>query len=101
MKNLNVFKRISDLEITQLHMEVVLKTVRADIDLLKAIICRQTTQIALLQTEATPVPKMKRGPKPKGVKTKEALDKAVENKRAYAKAYYAKKKAERAAKDAA
>lgn len=103
MTNLNIFKRISDLEITQLHMEVVLKTARADIETLKAIICRQTKQIAVLQTEATPVPKPAAKPaaKPKAVKTKAALNSTRAKKSAYARAYYAKKKAERAAKDAA
>ena len=105
MTNLNIFRRLNELETANLHLQVMLKSTRADIDSLKTIICRQTTQIAVLQTEAMPVPKpaAKPSPKPKtkAVRTKAALNSIRAKRSAYARAYYAKKKAERAAKDAA
>ncbi len=75
MKNLNVFRRLDELELDNLYLRTVLKNTRADIESLKALL----------------------RPSPKAVKSEDALDKAAERKRAYARAYYAKKRAEKAA----
>jgi len=82
MKNLNVFRRLDELETQQLHMQVVLKVARAEIESLKAVLRLRS------EPKAAPAPAVK------AVKSEDALDKAVERKRAYARAYYAKKKAE-------
>ena len=95
MKNLNVFRRLDELETQQLHMQVVLKVARAEIDTLKNAAQVHHAHLVAL----TPKPKAKPGPTPglKAVKSEDALDKAAERKRAYARAYYAKKRAEKAA----
>jgi hypothetical protein len=87
MKNLNVFRRLDELETDNLYLRTMLKNLRMEVDRLKALMHLQVK------------PKAKPGPKPglKAVKSKETLDKAAEKKRAYAKAYYAKKKAEKLA----
>ncbi len=85
MKNLNVFRRLDELETQQLHMQVVLKVARAEIESLKAVLRLRS------EPKAAPAPEVK------AVKTKETLDKAAEKKRAYARAYYAKKRAAKAA----
>ena len=95
MKNINVFRRLDELETANLHLQVMLKNVRYDIDNLKNAAQVHHEHLVAL----TPKPKAKPGPKPKpkAIKTKAALEKAMEKKRAYAKAYYAKKQAEKAA----
>jgi hypothetical protein len=87
MTNLNVFRRLDELETANLHLQVMLKSARHEIECLKALMHLQVK------------PKAKPGPKPglKAVKSKEKLDKAAEKKRAYARAYYAKKRAAKAA----
>lgn len=97
MKNINVFRRLDELETDNLYLRTLLKNVRYDIDNLKDAAAVHHAHLAAL----TPKPKAKPGPKPKpkAVKTNAALEKAMEKKRAYAKAYYAKKRA--AAKAAA
>ena len=87
MKNLNVFRRLDELETDNLYLRTMLKNLRMEVDRLKAARAPEVKQ------------KAKPGPKPglKAVKSKETLDKAAEKKRAYAKAYYAKKKAEKLA----
>ncbi len=87
MKNLNVFRRLDELETQQLHMQVVLKSARHEIECLKALMRLQ------VKPKAAPTPEVK------AVKTKEALEKTAEKKREYARRYYAKKRA--AAKAAA
>ena len=105
MKNINVFRRLDELETANLHLQVMLKNVRADIESLKTVIYHQTKQIAGLQTEAMPVPAAKavktktKAVKPKAVKTKDALESTRAKKAAYARKYYAQKRA--AAKAAA
>ncbi len=89
MKNINVFRRLDELETDNLYLRTLLKNARAEIDNLKNAVQVHHAHLAAL----TPKPKMKRGPKPKAVKTNAALEKAMEKKRAYAKAYYAKKRA--------
>lgn len=93
MKNINVFRRLNELETDNLYLRTLLKSTRAEIDNLKnAVQVHHAHLIGLI-----PKPRMKRGPKPKAIKTKAALEKAMEKKRAYAKAYYAKKRAAKAA----
>ena len=85
MKNLNVFRRLDELESANLHLNVMLQEARRGIE--------------RLQKMTAPKPKAKPGPKPgpKAVRTKAALNAMAEKKREYARRYYAKKKAERAA----
>ena len=85
MKNLNVFRRLDELETQQLHMQVVLKVARAEIESLKAVLRLRSA------------PKAAPAPEVKAVKTKEALEKTAEKKREYARRYYAKKRAAKAA----
>ena len=85
MKNLNVFRRLDELETQQLHMQVVLKVARAEIESLKAVLRLQ------VKPKAAPAPEVK------AVKSEDALEKTAERKRAYARAYAAKKRAEKAA----
>ena len=70
MRNLNVFRRLDELETANLHLQVMLKSARMDIE--------------RLQKETT-------------LNTMDALNAALQKKREYARRYYAKKKAERAA----
>jgi hypothetical protein len=70
MKNLNVFRRLDELETQQLHMQVLLREARSDIERLQ---------------------------KETALNTMDALNAALQKKREYARKYYAKKKAERAA----
>lgn len=85
IKNLNIFRRLDELETSNLHLQVLLQGARRDIE--------------HLQKMTAPKPKAKPGPKPgfKAVRTKEALEKAAAKKREYARRYYAKKKAAKAA----
>ena len=69
MKNLNVFRRLDELETANLHLQVQLQEARRDIERLQ---------------------------KETALKTKDALNAALEKKREYARRYYAKTKAERA-----
>lgn len=85
MKNLNVFRRLDELETANLHLQVLLQGARRDIERLQ--------KMTAPKPKAKPVPV----PVPKAVRTKEALNKVAEKKREYARRYYAKKKAERAA----
>ena len=87
MKNINVFRRLDELETANLHLQVMLKSARHEIECLKALMRLQVK------------PKAKPGPKPglKAVKTTDALESTRAKKAAYARTYYAKKKAERAA----
>jgi len=90
IKNLNVFRRLDELETANLHLQVMLKSVRMEVNNLKK------------QLAATPAPvafKIKPGPKPKAVKPMETLESTRAKKAAYARTYYAKKRA--AAKAAA
>ena len=95
MTNLNIFRRLNELETANLHLQVMLKSARAEIETIKNIVYHQTKQIAGLQTEAMPVPAAKAvKTKPKAVKTKAELESTRAKKAAYARKYYAKKKAE-------
>jgi len=85
MKRLNVLRRLDELETANLHLQVLLQGARRDIECLKALMRLQ------VKPKAAPTPEVK------AVRTKEALEKTAEKKREYARRYYAKKKAERAA----
>jgi len=85
MRNLNVFRRLDELETANLHLQVLLQGARRDIERLPKTTAPKPT--------AKPAPK----PAPKAATTKEVLEKTAEKKREYARRYYAKKKAARAA----
>ncbi len=87
MTNLNVFRRLDEIETDNLYLRTLLKNARHEIECLKALMHLQVK------------PKAKPGPKPgpKAAKSKEALEKTAERKREYARRYYAKKRAEKAA----
>lgn len=92
MKNLNVFRRLDELETANLHLQVMLKSARADIKTLQAETRNLTLGVLRVDKEARPKPKAKPGPKPKP-----KVVKASEKRREYARKYYAKKKAEKLA----
>ncbi len=80
MKNINVFRRLDELETANLHLQVMLKSVRHEIECLKALMHLQVKPKAVK-------------PKPKAVKTTDALESTRAKKAAYARTYYAKKRA--------
>ena len=83
MKNLNVFRRLDELETANMHLQVMLKSTRLELTALKS-------GVSILHSAVRLKPKAKPGPKPKVVK-------ASEKRREYARRYYAKKKAEKLA----
>lgn len=84
MKNINVFRRLDELETANLHLQVMLKSARHEIECLKALMRLQVKAVK---------------PGLKAVKTTDALESTRAKKAAYARTYYAKKRA--AAKAAA
>ena len=82
--NWNLFERMRKLELDNLHLTVMLKSARVEIDTLKKITNQQTRWLLALQST-------------KGGVTPEKKRITPEKKRAYARKYYAKKKAEREA----
>ena len=94
MKRLNVFRRLDELETANLHLQVMLKSVRVDIDNLKKIVEFQSKWLTSLQSTVTPKPKAE--PKTKKL-TKVQAEAVRAVKAAYARKYYAKKKAAKAA----
>jgi predicted rRNA methylase YqxC with S4 and FtsJ domains len=76
MKNLNIFRRLDELETANMHLQVMLKSARADI---------KNLQIKMDKT-ATPKPEPK-------VKTTKQILKQQE----YSRKYYFKKKAQKLA----
>ena len=102
MKRLNVFRRLDELETQNLHMQVMLKSARADIKTLQAETRNLTLGVLRVDKEAqpTPVPKPEAAPaaKPKPKKRKPYTTEAKRKKnREYARKYYAKKRAEKLA----
>lgn len=87
--NWNFFKRIDKIELDNLHLNVLLKGARADIEILKKIVIKQTQ---CLQSLATPKPKAVPKAVPKAAPTKRQM-KTTEKQREYSRRYYAKKKA--------
>jgi len=90
IKNLNVFRRLDKMDMDHIHTQVLLKKALADIDTLKRITKEQTQWLTSLQSTVAPKP---RTTKRKPYKTETVREKA----RVYARAHYAKKKAEREA----
>ena len=88
IKNLNIFRRLNELETDNLYLRTLLKSTRAELATLR-------DAVEILHNWVRPKPKAKPGPK--AVRTKEALEKTAEKKREYARRYYAKKKAAKAA----
>ena len=102
MKRLNVFRRLDELETQNLHLQVMLKSARADIKTLQAETRNLTLGVLRVDKEAqpTPVPKPEAAPaaKPKPKKRKPYTTEAKRKKnREYARKYYAKKRAEKLA----
>ena len=90
IKRLNVFRRLDELETANLHLQVMLKSVRLELTALKS-------GVTILHTAIRPKPKAAPKPAPKAVRTKAALNAVAEKRREYARKYYAKKKAEKMA----
>jgi hypothetical protein len=89
MKNLNVFRRLDELETANLHLNAMLKSTRLELTALKSGIT--ILHNAIQRPVVTPKPAPK--PAPKAVRTKDALNAVAEKKREYARRYYAKRKA--------
>ena len=94
MKRLNVFRRLDELETQNLHLQVMLKSARADIKTLQAETRNLTLGVLRVDKEAQPTPAAKPKPKKRKPYTTEAKRK---KNREYARKYYAKKKAEKLA----
>lgn len=90
IKNLNVFRRLDKMDMDHIHTQVLLKKALADIDNLKKIVEFQAQWLTSLQSTVAPKP---RATKRKPYRTETVREKA----RIYARAHYAKKKAEREA----
>lgn len=94
IKNLNVFRRLDKMDMDHIHTQVLLKKALADIDNLKKIVEFQSKWLTSLQSTVTPKPKAE--PKTKKL-TKVQAEAVRAVKAAYARKYYAKKKAAKAA----
>ena len=107
MKRRNVFRRLDELENQNLHLQVMLKSARADIKTLQAETRNLTLGVLRVDKEAQPTPAAKPeaakpeaapAAKPKPKKRKPYTTEAKRKKnREYARKYYAKKKAEKLA----
>ena len=102
MKRLNVFRRLDELETQNLHLQVMLKSARADIKTLQAETRNLTLGVLRVdkeaQPEAAPAAQPTPAAKPKPKKRKPYTTEAKRKKsREYARKYYAKKKAEKLA----
>ena len=90
MKRLNVFRRLDELETANLHLQVMLKSTRMEVEALKS-------GVTILHNAMRPKPKAEAEVKTASKKRKPyTTEKIRERKREYARKYYAKKKAERA-----
>lgn len=94
IKNLNVFRRLDELETANLHLQVMLKSTRLEVESLKSGVT--ILHSAVRRLVVTPKPEVKTAPKPKKRKPY-TTEKIREKARIYARAHYAKKKAEREA----
>ena len=92
MKRLNVFRRLDELETANLHLQVMLKSTRLELTALKSGVT--ILHNAIRRPVVTPKPEVKPAPK-KLTKVQAEAVRAV--KAAYARKYYAKKKAAKAA----
>ena len=94
MKQLNVFRRLNELETANLHLQVMLKSARMEVEALKSGVT--ILHNAVRRPVVTPKPEVKTAPKPKKL-TKVQAEAVRAVKAAYARKYYAKKKAAKAA----
>jgi hypothetical protein len=94
MNRLNVFRRLDERETANLHLQVMLKSTRLELEALRSGVT--ILHNAIRRPVDTPVPEAKAAPKPKKRKTytTEALRK---KRRDYARAYAARKRAEKLA----
>jgi hypothetical protein len=91
MKRLNVFRRLDELETANLHLQVMLKSTRMEVEALKS-------GVTILHNAMRLKPKAEAEVKIASKKRKPyTTEKIRERKREYARAYYAKKRAEKAA----
>jgi len=100
INRLNVFRRLDELETANMHLQVVLKSARADIKTLQAETRNLTLGVLRVDKEAQPAPAAQPTPaaKLKPKKRKPYITEAKRKKnREYARKYYAKKKAEKLA----
>ena len=102
MKRLNVFRRLDELETQNLHLQVMLKSARADIKTLQAETRNLTLGVLRVdkeaQPEAAPAAQPTPAAKPKPKKRKPYTTEAKRKKnREYSRKYYAKKRADREA----
>ena len=94
MKRLNAFRRLDELETANLHLQVMLKSTRLELTALKSgvTILHNAIRRPVVTPKATPEVK----PAPKKL-TKVQAEAVRAVKAAYARKYYAKKKAAKAA----
>jgi hypothetical protein len=91
MNRLNVFRRLDELETANLHLNVMLKSTRMEVEALKS-------GVTILHNAMRLKPKAEAEVKIASKKRKPyTTEKIRERKREYARAYYAKKRAEKAA----
>ena len=93
MKNINVFRRLDELETANLHLQVMLKSVRMELEALRSGV--SILHNAIRRPVVTPKPTAKPGPKP--MRTLQTLEEIRNKRREYARKYYAQKKAAKAA----
>ena len=94
MKKLNVFRRLDELETANLHLQVMLKSARMEVDALKSGVTILHNAIRRPVVTPKPTPEVKPAPQKRKPYTTEKIR---ERTREYARAYYAKKRAEKAA----
>ena len=94
MKRLNVFRRLDELETANLHLQVMLKSARMEVETLRSGVT--ILHNAVRRPVVTPKPEVKAEPKTKTL-TKVQAEAVRAVKAAYARKYYAKKKAAKAA----
>ena len=87
MKRLNVLRRLDELETANLHLQVMLKSVRLELETLRSGVTILHNAVRRPVVTPKPVPKV--------VRIKDALNMVTAKKREYARRYYAKKRAAR------
>ena len=89
MKRLNVFRRLDELETANLHLQVMLKSTRLEVEALKS-------GVTILHNAVRLKPKAEAEVKTASKKRKPyTTEKIRDRRREYARAYYAKKRAAR------
>ena len=89
MKQLNVFRRLNELETANLYLQGMLKSTRMEVETLRSGVT--ILHNAVRRPVVTPKPK------PKEIRPQAALDRTRARKAAYARVYYARKRAEKLA----